>query len=681
MRNRPRQTAFSGNGFNDAESFYRQESEFCHQRYEEDCERFIPRPYDRSYHDFSDNFRPKAPAMLQMIDRTVEEFGEDFEDDFPAFLRPYSTINVQLQVQYSCTVAAQSSQDHTSQYTTNDPISYAVSTTQAQYPTPPPAHEDQGFMPPPPALPLPEFSQGCHKGSHVEFNDPHEEKTFTVLLSEDDSKTSTLITSEPMSPSREVLDLSLPKQEDDSSTPKEMELEDIINKEPSGEKEKSITESEVKKEIVMDKEQEDVKKGEKWDQGKSPSEAVATEESPVKEELKIESVATKEELSENFDDVEEDCTISIEPSSMPSMPEAIIAIQSQLEQYLCGLTEEEWIEFEQSSMPEDDDIIKRNDHTRLDCNYCGMIFSSIHVRKFHEESHKEAKDEEKYDDGEETRLFCGFCGRRFKNLKYRKLHEMTHTVNDVHLLDENTFNDYPFSCRVCGRQFRFESDLLAHKKLFCSEESVEIQRPSTRIHQPSPQIYQPQQAQPQQFFSQLLPHFQQPLQHFHNQPHFHQPLPSMTKVRPRLVEQDGWIEDDPHLPKGWRMKTRPRPSQEGQVFSVFLSPDNKVFHSRKGVIEHMKLMGCYCQADYERVKEGSKPGPRKQQKRKSKFLFDEMMDKKRKTEYNLSFAKSDVENCVDSATNNIVNESEKETFANISDFEVDSDSEPEGTKF
>ena len=95
----------------------------------------------------------------------------------------------------------------------------------------------------------------------------------------------------------------------------------------------------------------------------------------------------------------------------------------------------------------------------------------------------------------------------------------------------------------------------------------------------------------------------------------------------------------------------------------------------------MKLMGCYCQADYERVKEGSKPGPRKQQKRKSKFLFDEMMDKKRKTEYNLSFAKSDVENCVDSATNNIVNESEKETFANISDFEVDSDSEPEGTKF
>ena len=42
----------------------------------------------------------------------------------------------------------------------------------------------------------------------------------------------------------------------------------------------------------MDKEQEDVKKGEIKDQEKSSSEVVATEESPVKEELKIESVAT-----------------------------------------------------------------------------------------------------------------------------------------------------------------------------------------------------------------------------------------------------------------------------------------------------------------------------------------------------------------------------------------------------
>merc|ERR1711971_1316125 len=62
---------------------------------------------------------------------------------------------------------------------------------------------------------------------------------------------------------------------------------------------------------------------------------------------------------------------------------------------------------------------------------------------------------------------------------------------------------------------------------------------------------------------------------------------SQARIRPRLIDQEGWVEDHPSLPKGWRMKTRPRPSQVGQLFFVFLSPDNKVFHSRKAVIEHM----------------------------------------------------------------------------------------------
>ena len=137
-----------------------------------------------------------------------------------------------------------------------------------------------------------------------------------------------------------------------------------------------------------------------------------------------------------------------------------------------------------------------------------------------------------------------------------------------------------------------------------------------------------------------------------------QPPPPAPKVRPRLIDQEGWIDDDPSLPRGWRMKTRPRPSQEGQVFSVFLSPDNKVFHSRKAVVEYMKLMGVYQQADFDRVREGAKPGPRKMKKRKSKFDEDEKSSKKHKSgqngdsfpQRNLSFEEEDESDDEDSGS-------------------------------
>merc|ERR1719445_1097506 len=105
---------------------------------------------------------------------------------------------------------------------------------------------------------------------------------------------------------------------------------------------------------------------------------------------------------------------------------------------------------------------------------------------------------------------------------------------------------------------------------------------------------------------------------------------SQAKIRPRLIDQEGWVEDHPSLPKGWRMKTRPRPSQEGQLFFVFLSPDNKVFHSRKAVIEHMKMIGGYTQVDYDRVKEGAKPGPRNKKRRSQGGKLDN--EKRRKLE-------------------------------------------------
>lgn len=409
------------------------------------------------------------PVVLTVIDRTVEEFGEDWDDE-----------------------------DYCS----------------SLLPLPAPA-----FLPPPPPLPTPE-------------------KTFTVLLSEDDSNTSSLITNGPLSPSREVLDLSLPKLED------KPELPALSN-------------------------------------GHLEEDSAASEESSDSQEEKH---TERKSAEDDFENVEEDCTISIEPSRLPPMPAAIIAIQSQLEQYLNGLTEEEWMEFEEAGLV--DNYTPHHDKSRLDCKYCGIIFTDTHVRKFHEESHKEAKEEDNYDEGENTRLFCGFCGKTFKSVKFRKLHEMTHSPDDIQFLEENIeyLREIELKNRPPGppeeRYCRPEDPLKAANKVI-----------------------------------------------------------SQARVRPRLIDQEGWVEDHPSLPKGWRMKTRPRPSQEGQLFFVFLSPDNKVFHSRKAVIEHMKMIGGYTQLDYDRVKEGAKPGPRNKKRRTTLSKVDN--EKKRKIDL-------DCENSIDS---------------------------------
>ena len=604
--------------------------------------------WERPHHRHHQETRP--PALLQMIDRTVEEFGEDWDEDdcysYPSFS---SRVSVQYQVQYTCSVPPQQyNNNHTSQYTSRDPISYTESSSSIQYPSPPPAHEDQDFMPPPPPLPLPEFSQGCHKGSHVEFSDPNEEKTFTVLLSEDDSKTTNLIPAGALSPSREVLDLSLPKQEKE-----EVKVEVKTNGHCEGnvDKEKYTA-------LKLKEEEEDPKKAHNDDPSSNNSLKVEDEESNLK---------VKKE-NDDFENLEEDSTISIEPSAMPSMPNAILAIQSQLEEYLNGLTEEEWVEFEESGIFQEEKsdpkeiLVIKNDQSRLDCRYCGIIFTSTHVRKFHEESHKESKYEDKYDDGEDTRLFCGFCGKMFNSIKYRKLCELTHNANDIHLLEENSDIDFPFCCQFCGRQFRLESELIAHNKLFCTAERFYKQQQLKKLAlKPSPlQLSQSQQSIPPQAL----------------------PPPPPPKVRPRLIDQEGWVEDHPSLPKGWRMKTRPRPSQEGQVFSVFLSPDLKVLHSRKAVIEHMKEMGTYAQEDYDRVKEGAKPGPRKGQvkekKRKNVFEDGNKTEKKMKTDLNDSVTNVGGDTSMDS-TLNITRE---ESFSDDDDeleFDFDaSDSEAEG---
>ena len=73
------------------------------------------------------------------------------------------------------------------------------------------------------------------------------------------------------------------------------------------------------------------------------------------------------------------------------------------------------------------------------------------------------------------------------------------------------------------------------------------------------------------------------------------------------------------------MRSRPRATQAGQLFFLFLSPDGKVFHSRKKVLDHMEKLGGYTQFDFDKVREGAK-NPRRfngDNKRKHQELLDD----------------------------------------------------------
>ena len=79
--------------------------------------------------------RPGPPVVqLQMIDRTVEEFGEDWDE-----VTQYTTQYTQYRLQYTSTA-----RDHTSQYTMGQEAPLCLS----QLTAPPPAHEDSASVPP-----------------------------------------------------------------------------------------------------------------------------------------------------------------------------------------------------------------------------------------------------------------------------------------------------------------------------------------------------------------------------------------------------------------------------------------------------------------------------------------------------------------------------------------------------
>lgn len=624
-RQRTRPCIYCGKYFYDLESLFRHESAEAVE-FEKETDRFENEKPPVAAGDFDE--RPTL-SYHQVIDRTVEEFGEDYENGYeqsyygrsPRSLDPYASMPMYYSPPYrSCVpngnslytettpiqnggpgvyehsihqppqyvhvvpqapqvLPAQYNNNHTSQYTVGE---YPPHNGYRQV-TPPPAHEDQttqhGFLPPPPALPIPEFTQVCHKRTDVEFPDPNEERTYTYLQSKDESHTSSLLHVNSMSPSREVLDLSMPKE---GGAPK-IEVNEI---DTNGHTE-VLTNGNVSSDVV---------------------------DSSIEPEVKIDDQVAAPKIEDHEEEEEDTETVSFEPSSMPSMPEANIAL-TKVDQTMNGLTEQEWKEFEEFGMFDEDEFDPFNsrspaileDPTRIDCKHCGMLFNDAHVRKFHEESHGDG--EEDYDDGEMTRLFCGFCGKTFKKAMYRMLHEKSHT------------GELPVTCTICSRQFRWESELRAHNKLFCT-----VDKPARPMNGSK------------------------------------RGRPSEAKIRPRLIDQDDWIDNHESLPAGWRMRTRPRPAQEGQMYFIFMSPDFQVFHSRKAVIQHMQKVGGYSQSDFDRVRAGAKPGPRAKRGRRGRGGPGARlgrMDEKR-ADLNSSVSNMDFENSMDSTMDNDKKDSDSE---------------------
>ena len=62
-----------------------------------------------------------------------------------------------------------------------------------------------------------------------------------------------------------------------------------------------------------------------------------------------------------------------------------------------------------------------------------------------------------------------------------------------------------------------------------------------------------------------------------------------------------FTETDPSLPEGWRARSFVSKRGRGRVDWNYLSPELKVFRSKVGVVEYMRAMGGYSDAEMDRV--------------------------------------------------------------------------------
>lgn len=57
---------------------------------------------------------------------------------------------------------------------------------------------------------------------------------------------------------------------------------------------------------------------------------------------------------------------------------------------------------------------------------------------------------------------------------------------------------------------------------------------------------------------------------------------------------------------GWKVRSRPRGTQAGQLLFLFLAPDRAISPSRRKVMDHMEKLGLHPVRNFEKVREGGK---------------------------------------------------------------------------
>ena len=278
-----------------------------------------------------------------------------------------------------------------------------------------------------------------------------------------------------------------------------------------------------------------------------------------------------EQKDPDFQSLEENSWITFEPGRMPRMPEAKIVVQSGIETYLSKLSEEEWVRFIKEQLDPSPPPVKE-DPNRMDCRHCGLIFNEVHVRKFHEDSHQ-SEQEAVMRQSEAMRTFCGFCGQTFGNVTHRKIHEKAHmSLQDPNFLTQlPQFPQTPQPPAPRNHLGQFVSAPPGERRS-PQKAAFSTPRPAKVAAEGRPRKYRESPAVP---------------------------------AKPRLCDQEGWLEDPDTLPQDWKYRTRPRATQAGQMFYLFLAPDKKIFHSRKKVMEHMELLGGYTQFDFDKVKQAA----------------------------------------------------------------------------
>ena len=81
------------------------------------------------------------------------------------------------------------------------------------------------------------------------------------------------------------------------------------------------------------------------------------------------------------------------------------------------------------------------------------------------------------------------------------------------------------------------------------------------------------------------------------------PDSSVTLVKEKTDKlKREWKDDDPTVPSGWKVAWTTTSDNRAKI--AFMSPDGKIFHSRKSALQHMLSEGTYDQGDIERMTKG-----------------------------------------------------------------------------